>query len=55
MAGLVKGYLIGARMMRFSRLRCSLLATLSPVHSTVTEVMRHRTMPRLQSTVNTKA
>lgn len=46
---------MGARMIRFSRLRCNLLATFSPVHSTVTDVTRHSTMPRLQSTVNTMA
>lgn len=50
-----EGYLMGARMIWFSRLRCSLLATFRPVHSTVTDVTRHSTMPRLQSTVNTMA
>lgn len=50
-----EGYLMGARMIRFSRLRCKLLATFSPVHSTVTDVTRHNTMPRLHSTVNTMA
>ena len=46
---------MGARMIWFSRLQCNLLATFSPVHSTVMDVTRHSTMPRLQSTVNTMA
>lgn len=50
-----EGYLMGARMIWFSRLRCNFLATFSPVHSTVTDVTRQSMMPRLQSTVNTKA
>jgi hypothetical protein len=46
-------YLIGASMILLSRLWCSSLATLRPVHSTATEVTRHRTMPRQHSTLNT--
>lgn len=40
-------------MILLSRLWCSSLATLRPVHSTATEVARHRTMPRQHSTLNT--
>lgn len=41
-------------MILLSRLWCSSLATLRPVHSTATEVARHRTMPRQHSTLNTE-
>lgn len=46
-------YLMGARMIRLSRLWWSSLATLRPVHSTATEVARHKMMPRQHSTLNT--
>lgn len=46
-------YLMGARMILLSRFWWSCLATSRPVHSTATEVARHKMMPRQQSTLNT--
>ena len=46
-------YLMGASMILLSRLWCSALATLSPVHSTATDVAKHRVMPRQHNTLNT--
>lgn len=46
-------YLMGASMILLSSLWWSSLATRRPVHSTATEVARHRMMPRQHSTLNT--
>lgn len=38
-------YLIGPRMILLRRLWCRFLAAVRPIHSTVRDVMRQRTIP----------
>lgn len=48
-----KKYLIGAKMILFSKEECSFLVTFKPVHSTAIDVTRHNTMPRQQRMLKT--
>lgn len=48
-----KEYLIGAKIILFSRAECSFLATFKPVHSTAIDVTRHNIIPMQQSMLNT--
>jgi len=48
-----EGYLIGAKIILFSREECSFLVTFKPVHSTAIDVTRHNTIPRQQRMLKT--
>lgn len=46
-------YLIGAKIILFSKEECSFLVTFKPVHSTAIDVTRHNTIPRQQRMLKT--